>query len=184
MGHNYQWARFRQLRNSLASLPAFAFDDVTLAGPNSPPTAVRRILSFPSVSSRWDPAAANPPAFGWWMSAQVTCMAVWSPDGSALTGRDEFGEADPPAVSLGFVRLYPHLTPAGEGSTQWACTWLPDAREVEFESQRRTDVPPSPVVTVSLWAQDFYGVFQNAGHLINVAHSSVNYGSVLFDNPF
>lgn len=183
MPNNYQWVRYRQLRSHVTHITAPGAEAVTITGPNSPPTSALRALFFPHVASSWDPASANPPAPGWWESAQLTMSFTWVPDGSALVGQTELGEADPPAVSLGFVKLYPHLYVRGVATAQYTCVWTPDTNTVEFEAGRRTDVPPNPSIVAAVWCLDSFGVFSNPVGFINVTHSVVNYGSILWNNP-
>lgn len=182
--NHYSWGRFRQLRDQVTHLDSVNGEAVVLTGPDSPPTSALRIITFPQVVSRWDPSVTGTPPPGWWTAAQVTCSVTWIPDGSAISNPDEMGQADPPAVSLGFVKLYPRLTHAGTNTTQYAVTWTPENGKVEFESGRRTDSGPSPTVVVAVWPLDSGGVFHNPLHTVQVTHSLVNYGSVLWNNIF
>jgi len=183
MPNNYQFVRYRQLRDQVPSLNSVTGEAVTITGPNSPPTSVLRALFFPHVCSRWYPAVAGAPTPGWWTAAQVTMSFTWIPDGSPISTPDEMGEADPPAVDLGFVKLYPTLSHAGTNTTQYVCTWKPDVNTVEFESGRRTDAGPNPTVVCTVWCLDSHNIFFNPGHAVAVTHSLVNYGSVLWNNP-
>lgn len=182
--NNYSWARYRQLRDQVPALNSAAGEAVVVTGPNSPPTSALRVITFPTVVSRWDPSVTGAPTPGWWTAAQVTCSVTWIPDGSPISSPNEMGEADPPAVSLGFVKLYPKLTHAGTNTAQYAVTWTPENGKVEFESGRRTDSGPNPTVVVAIWPLDSHNIFFNPGHTVQVTHSLVSYGSVLWNNIF
>jgi|SRR5690242_10111801 len=178
-----QWASFRQLRDQVNHLDAVNGESVVMTGPNSPPTSVIRAIAYPTVVSRWDPSIAGTPPPGWWTAAQVTFSLTWIPDGSAISNPNEFGEADPPAESLGFVKLYPKLTHAGTNTTQYAVTWTPEYGPVDIATKRTTASGPSPTVVLTTWCLDSHNVFANPLHTVQVTHSLVNYGRVLWGNP-
>jgi hypothetical protein len=183
--NHYSWTRYRQLRDHVTHLAAATSEEVVVTFPGSPPASVLRALFFPHVASSWDPTTANPPPPGWWESAQVTLSFTLDPDGSGLFSRNEMGEADPPAVDLGFVKLTPHLYVRGTAAAQYTVVWTADAREIEFEGGRRIDdVTATPNVHASIWTLDSHNVFLNPGGSINVTHSLVNYGSILFNTIY
>ena len=182
--NHYSWARYRQLRSHVTSLNTTTGERVTVTAPNSPPVSVQRALFFPHVTGSWDPLSAAPPPPGWWENAQVTMAYTFMPNGGAPSSPNEMGQASPPAVDLGFVKLTPHLYPRGTANGEFTCVWTADSREIEFETGRRTDSGSNPTVVCAVWALDTSSVFQNPGAIYDVTFSLVNYGSVLWNSIF
>lgn len=183
-----EWARARVAINGVPRLGNAGSGpgntDVAFTGPNSPPTSFIRSVAYLRVATRWQRGVGVQPPNDWWESGQVTLSYTWTPDGSAPVNPNEMGEADPPAVSLGFAQLYPEVISNDNAANEVTVLWTLRPGVLELNTGRRTDSGPSPKVTASIWTLDGHGVFFNAGSGYAVTHYVFGYLSLLFGNQF
>lgn len=182
------WARARVLVDSVSRVGNAGSGpgntDVTFTGPNSPPTSIIRTIAYMSVMTRWQIGVGTNPPQGWWLPAQVTLSLTWTPDGSAPSNPDEMGEADPPAVSLGFAELYPEVYVEDNVANEVTVGWVLRPGVLDIATKRRVDSGPSPAVTASIWTLDPHSVFNNPGSAYAVKHTIRGYISMLWGNQF